>query len=439
MNAAVILLPGTDFQSEGSELVDTRAIKTLMTISNYAAYQKNRKPPMVVAEIFDSRKASAATAAFDGELEIVTGDAVISRLIAQNVRHQGLSHIYGELLTHNQGNEIYIRDCTHLSGVTFGQAFFAFSNSILLGVLRKEGQSFGPMLNPPHEYALQNGDRLVVLARSYEDSSPLDTYVPGMIGAKKQGIIQAEKIKSRLLILGWNHKVPALIQEFDSYMNEAFDIDLFSLAPIDHREAYLFRYAADLHHVRLRQLLGDYTSPADLRRVEPQKYDNILFLSNDRLDSNEESDARVILGSLMLREILTEEVRPKIIMELMDPGNEKLLMKRTSEVIISPLILSHILAHVALRKDLNIVFEELFTVGGAEIYFRDPDFYDIGQEEINFKAIQLKVAHYGDIALGVRSGAATDLKNGGIVLNPLPETTYRKGQIDAVVVLTTYV
>jgi hypothetical protein len=67
MNAAVIILLGTDFTSEGSEVVDTRVVKTLMTISNHAIQRGIGDPPLVVAEIFDARKIMVAKAAYQGE------------------------------------------------------------------------------------------------------------------------------------------------------------------------------------------------------------------------------------------------------------------------------------------------------------------------------------------------------------------------------------
>ena len=212
-----------------------------------------------------------------------------------------------------------------------------------------------------------------------------------------------------------------------------------SLLPVKEREEFLARHDIDFKHVQLTQMVGDYTVPADLRRVKPDTYDNILFAGNYWLDSNEESDARVILGSLILEEITAQSpTKPKVIMELMDPGNERLFLKRTGEVLITPLILSHILAHVALRRELNVVFEELFTVGGAEIYFRTPIFYGIAGNVITFREIQSMVAQMGDIAIGVRKIGAAEEPGGGIMLNPSPDTIFKTSDIKSIVVLTTY-
>lgn len=439
MDASVIILPGADFITQGSELVDTRAVKTLMSISNQAIQQGISDPPLVVAEILDPRKVSVARTAYPGENEVVAGDSVISRLIAQNVRHRGLSHVYSELLTHNEGNEIYIRDFSHFEGRPFHSAAAAFAESILLGILRRKGRTLTPMLNPPHDFEIRKDDRMVVLAKSFKATEPGEDREKADVPQITIKRVENKHLQKRLLILGWNRKIPSLIQEFDSYESESFDIVILSLVPLARREEYMSRYDLTLRHVSLRHLHGDYTAPSDLSRIQPEEYDNILFLGNDRLDSNEESDARAIMGSLILREMLSQaKKKPEVIMELMDPESEKLFLMRTGEVIISPLILSHILAHVALRRELNTVFEELFTVGGAEIFFRDPSGYGLNGHEVSFRELQNTVAQYGEIALGVRVGTKEKEKNGGIVLNPSRDSLWDLKEIKSLVVLTTY-
>ena len=61
-----------------------------------------------------------------------------------------------------------------------------------------------------------------------------------------------------------------------------------------------------------------------------------------------------------------------MLIELSDPSNESLIKRFQSEVIISPMVLSHLLAGIALQQELNSIYNELFTVGGAEIYFPGP-------------------------------------------------------------------
>jgi hypothetical protein len=51
--------------------------------------------------------------------------------------------------------------------------------------------------------------------------------------------------------------------------------------------------------VRLCQLEGEITAPADLRQAGPAAYDAVVPLGSDRLDSGEDADARTIVTYLL--------------------------------------------------------------------------------------------------------------------------------------------
>ena len=442
LNAGVIIIPGSDFASEGTEIIDTRTIKSLLTISNYGGLQDQKRLPPLVAELIDARKIPISKTAYKGDIEVIASDWVISRLIAQNVRHQGLSYIYSELLTQSdESNEIYIRECPQFEGSKFQEIIHAFPKAIPMGVIRRKEEKYIPILNPPDGFEVQSTDRFVFMARRYIETEPSEYSTSVSIQRKRPeaGEIITEHSQMRLLIMGWNQKIPALIREFESYENEKFEIDILSMVPKDEREVFFSRYNGFQNRVTLRHLEGDYTAPSDLKRINPQEYDNIVMVANSWMQSNEESDARTILGYLVLRDILPQNAsKPEILIELMDPENEKRFEQRTGEVLISPFILSHILAHVALRRDLNVVFDELFTVGGAEIYFRSSASYNLGDGEITFGEIGNIVFQDGDIALGVRIAEKRGDQNGGIRLNPPRDSHWRLHHEDELVILTTY-
>ena len=67
---------------------------------------------------------------------------------------------------------------------------------------------------------------------------------------------------------------------------------------------------------------------------------------------------------------------------------------------ISPMIVSHVLAQVALRRELRVVLDELFTVGGAEIQFRDPQEYPL-PASADFEVLEKVMAAGGELALGI--------------------------------------
>ena len=239
--------------------------------------------------------------------------------------------------------------------------------------------------------------------------------------------------------MGWNEKVPALISEFDSYEHETFEVDVLSSIPVKERDQKMARYMLRPKRVQLTHLEGDYAAPSDLVGVNPMGYDNVVIVGCDWLGSKEEADARTILGLLLLKDMLKGEGRkPDVLLELLDPQNHAIFRREQEEVLISPMILSHMLAHVALRPDLNAVFRELFSSGGAEIFFRPAEAYDLVNREVDFRDVQDAVAMGGDTALGVHIHAESLLPSGGVYLNPDRGKTWAIGPQDEIVVLATY-
>jgi hypothetical protein len=128
---------------------------------------------------------------------------------------------------------------------------------------------------------------------------------------------------------------------------------------------------------------------------------------------------------------------PEILLELLDPENLSLFRRRPSEVIISPMILSHMLAQVALRPELRAVFDELFGPGGAEIAFVPASRYALGDEPLAFPALQRHTARRGEILLGIRL-APRDDEPGSVRLNPPRHLPWTLGPTDDLIVLATY-
>jgi hypothetical protein len=435
-SASAIVLPAAD-PGPGTAEADSRTIKTLLTITTHA--DAGAELPLAVAEIIDERKVEVADRAYPERLEILASDSIISRLIAQNVRHPGLSHVYAELLTYGRGNEMYIRDAPTLTGagVRTQDLIDVFPNAVLLGVVRRDGAHWQPILNPPDGFVLEKDDRLALLARNFEHCEPALGIRPSELPRTNPPQNGTRTGRRRILVLGWSHKVPPLLREFDGYENESFEIDLLSTAPAESRTALLQHHDVRLTRARIRHIEGDYTAAADLRRADPAAYDSIVMMGSDRLDSTEEADARTIVGYLLVRELIGPRNRPHVVVELLDSGNAALFRKRRGEIIVTPQVLSHMLAQVVLRRELRALFDELFGPGGAEIAFRRAAHYVQPGEETTFRDLQVAAARIGETALGIRfigadGGPGTDLH-----LNPLRNQRFLLGEQDDVIVLTT--
>ena len=66
----------------------------------------------------------------------------------------------------------------------------------------------------------------------------------------------------RVGVLGWNHRVPALLGEFASYPEESFAIDIVSQVSAAKREKLIAREALSTERLTVRQLEFDYTVAA---------------------------------------------------------------------------------------------------------------------------------------------------------------------------------
>ena len=431
-NASAIILPGADFAYGSANESDMRIVKTLLSISNQPGSGDETKVlPLLVTEIFDSDKVVMANRAYRGVLEILASDVFIARCVAQNVRHPGLSHVFHEILSHGVGNEVYVRMCEEFTGFCFGDLSGAYPKAILLGIVRPQGEAFCPMLNPPGDLILESEDRLVFLAEEYEDCEPLKNYQLERVSHKLQEVPYVrEKGKRRILILGWNHKAADLLKEFGRQIDEQFEVAVLSIVPLAQREAEIEQKGIDLRRIVVTHREGETTSLSHLREMDPEEYDNVVILGSDWVGTQEESDARTIVVHLVLRNVLEGSMyEPKILVDLLDSDNIALFEDCDTEVLVTPMIASHVLAQVALRRELNVVYEELFAAGGAEICFRRVSDYGIAGQNVSFGQIVEMSAGRGEIALGVR------LQNDGIVLNPAHDEPYMLGESDDLIVL----
>lgn len=431
-NAGAIILPGADFAYGSANESDTRIIKTLLSISNQGEKRDAKETlPLLVTEIFDSDKVVMAKRAYRGFVEILASDVFIARCMAQNVRHPGLSQVFHDILSHGLGNEVYVRICEEFTGFRFGDLSGAYPKAILLGVVRPQGETFCPLLNPPGDLILKSEDRLVFLAEDYGNCEPLRNYQIERVSRKFQEVSYArEKSKRRILILGWNHKAVDLLKEFGRQIDEQFEVAVLSVVPLAERETEIEQKGIDLRRVAVTHREGETTSLSHLREMEPDRYDNVVILGSDRVETQEESDARTIVVHLVLRNVLDEGThKPEILVDLLDSDNVAMFEDYDSEVLVTPMIASHVLAQVALRREINVIYEELFAAGGAEICFRRVSDYGIAGQNVSFGQLQEMSACRGEIALGIR------LQNRGVVLNPAHDEPYILSELDVLIVL----
>jgi hypothetical protein len=438
LNASVIIIPSLAYDRRELINPDVETIKCLLSLTAEARQFNHSTLPYVVAEIQDDNKISAAYRSYGGPLEVVGSNAIISRLMAQNIRHPGLSQVYNELLSQMTSNSIFTKDFPETFNQPIGAIKKAFSKAIVLGIVKEENGVFLPCLNTDEKHIINENEHLVFIAKSYSDLEiDQDLPEPGETPGLKNKTLPIEEQTGmlRILVLGWNEHVPSLIKELTTYEDESYYIRLVSLKPIASRKKDFGIINEVPDRIILDHVVADYLRESVIKKIEAESFDHILIVSSDRMEEEEEADARTMVGFVLLEEVLRKATKkPSILLELADPSNEYLIKPFQSEVIISPLVLSHLLASIAMQRELYSIYNELFTFGGAEIIFRKIEEYELKTEETTFFDLEAQAFSYGETALGIF------LKKGNgkqLLLNPEKNTMINRSSIDSLVIMTT--
>ncbi len=432
-DAAVVILPGAGFAERNPERVDAMTIKTLASISRFAS-ESGTTPPLAVAELFDSRRVEVANLSYQGPSESIAADGMVSRLIAQSVRHRGLWSVMSELFTVNEGNAVYLHAVEGQTDATFGSLRGRFPKAILLGFVRPGKRR--PILNPDPGTVLKADDLPVFLARSFEDCVPgADETIGSASEAATESLRPPGGGARRVLILGWSRKVPALLRQLDRFGGDAFEVDIVSRTSLEVREAGLAREGSWSAGAKVKQIEAGFSMPGVIEELGPADYDNIVVLASELLEEKEHADAVSVVAALTLRGLFPDGAGgPQVLVELLEQENRYLFQGGGEDVMVSPSVVSYLVSQVALRPELASVFWELTRPWGAQMVLRQADAYLGAQGPVRFRDVQVAAAGHGEIALGYRRPADPEK---GLALNPDRDMEWSVETGDQVVVLTT--
>jgi Trk K+ transport system NAD-binding subunit len=399
------------YGEDGFENSDTKSIKALLSIKSRADIAKVPSPKVVV-EILEQNNVDVARAAYGENIQVISGRVLLARMIAQSIQNPGLSYVITELIAQSEGSEIYLKVYDELVGKSWGEIKDAFPNCIAIGLV-SNFQRDRCVVNPRNSEIILDGDFIIFIATTF-DSINFDK----KLLKKNEGLIENETLKDvikkpkKLLIMGWSMKAPFLIKELYETQKYDFEIDILSQVEVPVREKSLLSVLNQGDYSAIRHIVADYTSFNDISNIEFSRYDNVVFLSSDRTSDATDADARSILGILQLRQVVGVNKEFPVVIELAEPENEKLFENRQGETIISPMVISYILSNVALRFELNRVFDSLFNAGGSDITFISAKHFGLSGS-LCFEEISKIVCSFNMIAIGLKKN---DQKE--IFLNP---------------------
>lgn len=400
--AKTILIPRRSNTSESVLNADADIIKMLLSLETQTSYLKQR--PFVVAELLDANKIPVALHTYKGPLQIVPSDTVIARIVARSVIYNGLLRAMNALLIDVEQPLLVPRHYPSLVGKTWREVFNYFDEATPCGIIQVRGEMRKTMLAPPLHCILEEHDLIVMLAHRNDKQQPLSKPQKLLSLQEPAQLIEKEQApRHRILILGWNSRVTKVLDELAREKDMFFDVTLVSTTSLTEREHALSEQLGSNWPGVTKCVQADYTNEVVQQKLHPELYNTVLLFSSDRVGTGEEADARSIVAFMVLDYLLSKlakgRVRPHVLLELHDQSNEVYVRHSNNDVMVSSVIISHILAQVALYPYLRSVFDDLLSSDGAHLSIRYlPESL---HRELAIAEVQQYILAEGGVLLGV--------------------------------------
>jgi voltage-gated potassium channel Kch len=406
-------------------VADAEAVKAVLAVMSS---ESRRTSASVVAELNEAETARALHEASQGNVVTVRAADVIARVTAQACRQSGLSLVWRDLLDFS-GDEIYFQSAPALDGHTYGQALLAFDTSSVIGRRAADGTI---SVNPAMDTVFEPGDS--VIAVSADDDTVV---VTGFVDEEAPNVMLSPPPPDRtdrLLVVGWSHLGPVVLQELDQFAPAGSTVDvLVDPDLVDPGEL------VDLDLERLRVTYQSTGGNLDElgTAVRAQQYDKVIVLGYRRGLTPPEADARSLLSLLILQQALVASSsgqRPRIVTELLDARDVDLARATgADDFVVSDELSSLMLAQLAERADLEDVFADLFDVEGSAIALQPATWY-VTSGQVPFRRVVAAARERGESAIGYRIEQGRDGLP-AVVLNPHKSDPVTLGEGDHVVVI----
>lgn len=221
------------------------------------------------------------------------------------------------------------------------------------------------------------------------------------------------------LLLGWNERIIEILRELIMANESEDDPSVVILSELEKEEMddYLNTHLPDKGNIRIITRSGNVSSLLQLERVAVDQCKSVIVLAScsDAAPINERrnSDAKAVKTVLAI--VSSKENELNIVAEIFDSKSREIVEQISPDEITTidtNDILGKILVQTSRASGLAIVYSELLSFDGCEIYFYNTDWKN-GQ----FWKFQY---YFPDgVPIGIRN------KNGNVIINPPGNTILR--------------
>lgn len=405
-----------------NEYDDPQSIKIILALTSYIKDKELTHPDLYyTVAINDAQNVEAARIAGEGRAEVIFANDAISRIIAHTCRQPGLSQVLVELFDYD-GDELYFEDVKELQGLTFRETLNRFEKAVVFGIRNDSGT----YLNPPMDTVITKDDKLILLED--DDGSFEVTAIPSIDEELIIKDIPERKLNETddLLVIGSNHMLPAILKEYDCYVDEGTRVVIVTEEDLD------------LSQEEYRQINPEirkegFINRARMEEILTEDLDNVLLLSNMNLES-EAADARTLLSLIYLWDIIKKtKHRVSITSEMRRTINQRLATgSRGDDFVIGSNIVNLLMTQIAENRELTALFEDILDEEGSELYMKPMENYVQLNIPVDFYTITESASRQGHIAVGYKKMIDDEMH---IITNPAKseKVTYVEGDLLIVV------
>jgi ABC-type transporter Mla MlaB component len=292
-------------------------------------------------------------------------------------------------------------------------------------------------INPPADRQLSPGEKLIAIA---EDDARLAAGAASGAEVVDEAIAPAPAPDGRpesVLVLGWNSGAPAVISEFDQFLQQGSDMHVVAEEPA--APALIDRCRLHLENTQLTFQESSTTDRESLEALGLERFDHVIVLCYADILDPQRADARTLVTLLHLRDIAERRgASISIVSEMLDDRNRQLAeVTQVDDVIVSDKVVSLMLAQISENRHLADVFTQLFSASGSEIYLRPATDYLRPGVTANFATVVEVARRRGEAAIGYRfAEAARDAdQDFGVWINPPKAEAIEATAADRVIVL----
>lgn len=340
-----------------------------------------------------------------------------------------------------EGDEIYFKKETALTGKTYGEALLMYEDSCVIGKRKAEGQI---LANPPMDSRFERGDQVIAISED-DDTIHLSAYATSHDTKTSPIPVDEHAIRShqnpqgappeKSLILGWNRSGAIIARELDNYV--AAGSLLTIVADDDDIEKQLKAQNIQLKNQKLDVRTGDTTDRALHDSLHIYDYNHVIVRACSRLES-QHADAKTLVTLLHLRDLAGQDETPfSIVTQMLDLRNRELAeITQVDDFIVNDHLISLMLAQFSENFELYEIFHDIFDSEGSEIYFKPVSDYVAMETPVNFYTVVEAARRRGETAIGYRPALESKEadKDYGIHTNPLKSRKITFSSADKVIV-----